>query len=78
LRGGKSHFLTRHLSFSLSRISLASPPAKDPKELFAFLSHAETGSMVVMSLIVLERGEIVFYNGIDITVDLEVLHFWGR
>ena len=25
----------------------------------------------------LERGEIVLYNGIDITVDLEVLRFWG-
>ena len=25
----------------------------------------------------LERGEIVLYNGIDITVDLEVLPFWG-
>jgi hypothetical protein len=25
----------------------------------------------------LERGEIVLYNGVDITVDLEVLRFWG-
>ena len=30
-----------------------------------------------MSFILLERGEIVLYNGIDITVDLEVLRFWG-
>ena len=27
--------------------------------------------------ILLERGEIVLHNGIDITVDLEVLCFWG-
>jgi hypothetical protein len=25
----------------------------------------------------LERGEIVLYNGIDITVDLEIFFFWG-
>jgi hypothetical protein len=25
----------------------------------------------------LERGEIVLYNGIDITIDLEVLRFWS-
>jgi hypothetical protein len=30
-----------------------------------------------MSLILLEKGEIVLYNGIDITVALEVLCFWG-
>ena len=30
-----------------------------------------------MKLILLERGEIVLYNGIDITVDLEVLRFGG-
>ena len=28
-------------------------------------------------MILLESGEIVLYNDIDITVDLEVLHFWG-
>jgi hypothetical protein len=28
-------------------------------------------------LIMLERGEIMLYNGIDITVDLEVLRFGG-
>jgi hypothetical protein len=33
------------------------------------------GIMKVLSLILLERGEIVLYNGIDI--DLEVLRFLG-
>ena len=28
-------------------------------------------------MILLESGEIVLYNGIDITVDLEALRFWG-
>jgi hypothetical protein len=35
------------------------------------------GIMKVPSLILLERGEIVLYNGIDIAVDLEVLRFLG-
>jgi hypothetical protein len=30
-----------------------------------------------MQLIQLERGDIVLYNGIHITVDLEVLRFGG-
>ena len=33
------------------------------------------GIMKVSSLILLERRVIVLYNGIDITVDLEVLRF---
>ena len=41
------------------------------------MSHAETGSVMVSSWILLERGKIVLYNGIDITVYLEVLRFWG-
>ena len=39
------------------------------------MNHAETGSVEVSSWILLERGEAVLYNGIDITVDLEVLRF---
>ena len=50
---------------------------KDPTELIAFLNHAAMGIMKVSSLILLERGEIVLYNVIDITVDLEVLCFFG-
>ena len=50
---------------------------KYPTELIAFFNHAETGSMKVLSLILLERGEIVLYNVIHITVDLEVLRFLG-
>ena len=41
------------------------------------MNYAETGSVEVISLILLERGENVLYNGIDITVDLKVLRFWG-
>ena len=33
--------------------------------------------MKVSSFILLERGEIVLYNGIDITVDLDDYVFWG-
>jgi hypothetical protein len=41
------------------------------------LKHAEKGTMKASSLILLERGEIVLYNGIHITVDLEMLCFLG-
>ena len=41
------------------------------------MNHAEMGIMTVSSLILLERGEIVLYIGIDITVDLEILRFLG-
>ena len=41
------------------------------------MNYAETGSVEVMSLILLKRGEIVLYNGIDVTVYLEVLRVWG-
>ena len=33
--------------------------------------------MKVSSLILLEKGEIVLYNGNHLTVELEVLRFWG-
>ena len=41
------------------------------------MNHVEMGIMKVSSLILLERGEIVLYNGIHITVDLAVVCFLG-
>ena len=76
--GEKSSFPTLHISpFHYHAAAFTSPPTI-LKSSIAFFNHAETGSMMVSSLILLERGEIVLYNGIDITVDLEVLHFLGR
>ena len=69
-----------HLPLSISRSRFRFPTRhffKDPTELIAFFNHAETGSMKVSSLILLERGEIVLYNDIHITVDLEVMWFLG-
>lgn len=77
----KSVSHTVYLPLSLSRSRFCFPTRhlkKAQMELIAFLNHAETGRMKVSSLILLERGEIVLYNGIDITVDLEVLRFLGR
>jgi hypothetical protein len=63
--------------FPYHTAGFASPAAMFfyPTELF--FNHAEMGSMKVSSLILLERGEIVLYNDIRITVDLEVLRFLG-
>ena len=47
-----------------------------PAELIVFFNHAETGSIKVSSFILMERGEIVLYNGIHITVDLDVFQFF--